>query len=131
MARLARQRSTTHARPRRSPTVAVVRDLTEAKAALAAAAARGAAVMLLSPEGFAAAGGALYFRAIVEAAARAVPAARYEAVLDCGSEAGRALAALRMGFKTIRLGGNARARARVAAIARKQGAVVLARRPRD
>ena len=129
MARHARQRSKTRARPRRSPTVAVVRDLPEAKAALAAA--RGTAVTLLSPEDFAAAGGALYFRAIIEAAARAVPAARFEAVLDCGNEPGRALAALRMGFKAVVLGGRAGARRRVAAIAAKMGATVISRRPRD
>ena len=131
MARPARQRPKTRARPRRPPTVAVVRDLTEAKAALAAASARGTAVTLLSPEDFAATGGALYFRAIVEAAARAVPAARYVAVLDCGTAPGRALAALRMGLKTVVLGGNAIARRRVAAIAAKMGATVIPRRPRD
>jgi hypothetical protein len=131
MTRSARRRKTARARPRRLPLAVVVRDLADAKAALAAAAAQGTRVTLLSPEGFAATGGALYFRAIVEAAARAVPAARFEAVLDCGNEPGRALAALRMGFKTVVLGGNAHARRRVAAIAAKLGATVMSRRPRD
>ncbi len=131
MALRAKRSTTMRTRPQRSRTVAVVRDLGEAKAALAAAAARRTPVSLHSPEGFAASGGALYFRAIVAAAARAVPTARYDAVIDCGDEPGRALAALRMGFKTIRLGGRASARRRVVEIAQKLGAAVLVRRPRD
>ncbi len=95
----------------------VVHSLRHARAALAAAASYRAAVVLISPPGAAAAMGVGYFRALVDLAARERPRVEFEAVIDCGDGPGYALAALRMGFKRIVLGGHGRARARVADIA--------------
>jgi hypothetical protein len=49
--------------------------------------------------------------------------------MDCGDDPGWALAALRTGFRTVVLAGHPRARMRVAAIARRMGARVIARPP--
>ena len=105
-------------------------SLEEARAALNAAAARGAAATLVSPPGAAAYLGVGFFWAVVEAARAEVPGVALEAVMDCGDDPGWALAALRTGFKSVVLGGNRRARARVAAIARAMGARLLLRPPR-
>jgi len=110
-------------------TCAVVGTLDEARAALRAAAARGVAATLVNPPGAAAYLGAGFLWAVVEAARAEVPGVAVEAVMDCGDDPGWALAALRTGFKSIVLGGNRRARARVAAIARAMGARLLARPP--
>lgn len=106
---------------------AVVHALEHARAALAAAAAAGVPAVLVSPPGAAAYLGVGYFWALVEAARGEFPGVAVEAVMDCGDDPGFALAALRMGFKAVALGGNRRARARVAAIARAMGARLVAR----
>ncbi len=105
----------------------VVHSLREASAALAAAASYRAEAVLISPPGAAAAMGVGYFRALVELAARERPQVPIAAVIDCGDDPGHALAALRMGFKRIVLGGHKGARARVAAIAAQYGARLVAR----
>jgi hypothetical protein len=107
----------------------VAHTLDHAKAALAAAERTKTAILLLSPEGFAAYGGALLFRAILRQAQAAHPRARFSAMLDCGDAPGHALGALRMGFKDVRLGGKASARVRVASIAARMKAKVAAKRP--
>jgi hypothetical protein len=107
----------------------VVHTLDHAKSALAAAERTKSPILLLSPEGFAAYGGALLFHTMVEQAQIAYPAARCTAMLDCGDAPGHALGALRTGFKAVRLGGRAAARTRVGAIAAKLKATVVAKRP--
>lgn len=107
------------------PSRAVVRDLAEAVAALRAAAARGARrVELESPPGAAAWMGAGYFRALVAAAAEAVPGIAAVSVLDCGRDAGYALEALRAGVPVVVVAAPAPVFRRLADIARQRGATL-------
>jgi hypothetical protein len=110
---------------RRPPHVAVVSSLGEARAALTVARAGGIAAVLVSPPGAAAYLGVGFFAALIEAARAEFPDVAIEAAMDCGADPGHALAALRLGFKTVVLRGHPRARARVTAIAREMGARVL------
>lgn len=103
--------------------------LDEARAALGDARRRALSATLVSPPGAAAYLGVGFFWAVVEAARAEAPEVEVEAVMDCRDDPGWALAALRTGFKSVVLGGNRRARARVAAIARAMGARLLARPP--
>ena len=107
--------------------VAVIGSLEEARAALAEAR---APVLFVSPPGSAASLGLGYFSALVEAMRAEFPQIANEAVIDCGDDPGRALSALRMGFKIVVLRGHPRARAAVAAIARTLGARLLRHAPR-
>jgi hypothetical protein len=116
--------------PRRAALTAVAHSLAEARAAADEARRRGRDLVLLSPPGAAAYLGAAYFWALAETVRAESGALAVEAVMDCGDDPGWALAALRTGFKRVVLGGDRRARARVAAIARRLGARVLERRPR-
>jgi hypothetical protein len=109
--------------------VAVVHSLAEARAALVAGRAACLPVVLVSPPDAAAYLGVGYFWALVEAARAEFSQTRIEAVMDCGEAPGFALSALRMGFRTVVLRGDPRARARVAAIARALGARLLLRPP--
>lgn len=102
----------------------IVHGLGDARAALAAARAVGRPVRLLSAPAAGAYAGGAWFTALVRLARDAFPDVTAEAVLDCGDEPGRALAALRAGVAHICLGGNARARAAVADIAAASGATV-------
>lgn len=126
-------RSAASARARPKPAVAervaVVRSLAEVRAVLAAE--RVATAVLVSPPGAAGYLGVGFFAALVDAARDEFPRIAIEAVMDCGEDPGWALSALRMGFKTIVLRGDPRARARVAAIARAMGAHVVTRPPRS
>ncbi len=110
--------------------VAIVHSLAAARAAVEAGRQRGMPVVLVSPPGAAAYLGVGFFAALVEAVRAEFPDAAVEAVMDCGDDPGFALSALRMGFKTVVLRGNPRARARVAAIARVIGADLLRAPPR-
>jgi len=114
---------------RQKRTCAIVASLEAARAALGAARTAQSAITLVSPPGSAANLGIGYFWALIEAATAEFPDVAIAAVMDCGDEPGWALAALRTGFKSVALGGDRRARDRVAAIARKLGARVLARPP--
>lgn len=99
----------------------IVHDLGHARAALAAGARAGTKVRLLSAPGAAGFAGAAWFAEMVAAARAAQPEAASEAVLDCGREAGLALAAIRAGNEAIRLTAPAKVRARIAAIAAARG----------
>ena len=105
-------------------------DIASARAAFRRAREAGASLTLVSPPDAAAYLGAAYFWALVEAARGEEPGVAVEAVMDCGDGPGWALGALRTGFKTVILTGNAVARARVSAIAKRVGARVLTKRPR-
>lgn len=107
----------------------MIHSLAHAVAALEAAEDAGASVTLLSPPDFAAYGGAGFFNAIVRRARAKVPAAKSEAVIDCGDAPGLALAALRAGAEAVRFGGRRIVREKIAAIAAAHGAKFFTTRP--
>lgn len=107
------------------PPVIVVHNLDHARAALAAAAAAGRRVRLESAPGAAGQGGVAWFNALIAIARAEHPAAKAEAVLDCGAEAGRALGAIREGAEAIRTRARAVVRAKIRAIGRAAGVRVL------
>lgn len=100
----------------------IVHDLSHAEAAVAAAAEAGVGVTLVSAPGAAAYLGAAVFRQIVEAARAVAPGVEVRAVLDCGADPGLALNALRLGVDAVRVEAKPKVRARLADMARKQGA---------
>ena len=108
----------------------MIHSLAHAVAALQAAEATGTPITLLSPSDFAAYGGAGFFNAIVRRARAKVPAAKSEAVLDCGDAPGLALEALRSGAEAVRFGGRPSVRKKIADIAAAHGARLLTVRPR-
>ncbi len=108
----------------------VVHSLAHAVAAVRAAAELGVPVELWSAEGAAAAAGAGWFKALIEAARGAAPAARVGAVLDCADLPGYALAALRVGIEAICFTGPARVAAKIADIARQSQRRLVRRRPK-
>ncbi|MEQ8664666.1 MAG: hypothetical protein RIC16_02995 [Rhodospirillales bacterium] len=110
----------------RDDPVIIVHDKEQAVVALRAAADRNQTVLLLSARHAASSIGALVFIEIISQASRRVPAARFEAALDCGSAAGRAMAALRAGVGAIVFEPSAPAAERISDIAAKYGAKVLA-----
>jgi hypothetical protein len=105
----------------------IVRNLTEAGAALAAAAAADRPVVLLSADSAAGYAGAGYFKALIAAAAQ--PGVASAAFLDCGDSPGLVLAALREGVGGVIFTGAPAMNARLDAIARAQGAQLLSMRP--
>ena len=102
----------------------IVHSLDHARAALAAADELGAAVTLRSAPGAAAYLGASVFRDMVAEAERDFPGVPITAVLDCGSDPGLALNALRQGIKALRLDTSPDVRRRVADIAAQTDAVL-------
>jgi fructose/tagatose bisphosphate aldolase len=100
----------------------VIHSLDHARAALAAATRLRRPILLHSAEGAAAYAGAGWFLAMVAAARADYPAADCEAVLDCGTQGGVALAALRGGCPAIVLHGAPALRRKIAAIAAVHGA---------
>jgi hypothetical protein len=102
----------------------IVHDLATAEAAVAAAAAVGVPVALCSAPGAAAYLGAPLFREIVDRARAKFPDADAVAVLDCGRDAGYALAAWRCGIERVRVDVPAPARAAIADIGRRWSAGV-------
>ena len=84
-------------------------------------------MLLLSAPSAAGYAGPAWFAAIVENAQRTFPDTEILPVLDCGDQAGHALAALRHGLAGIRYHGPASAR--IDAIAERYGAVLLDQRP--
>jgi hypothetical protein len=102
----------------------VIHSLAHAKAALAAAAALAKPVTLQSAPGAGSAAGPRWFLAVVADAARAYPAARYDAVLDCADEPGTVLAALRAGCRRVIFTGPPETRAKLKDIAAATGAAL-------
>lgn len=102
----------------------IVHSLEDARAALAAAAEVGVPVALRSAPGAAAYLGAQIFREIIEAARAEYPEVDAVGILDCGENAGFALAALRRGIERVRVDLPAETRARVADIARRSGSAL-------
>jgi acyl-CoA reductase-like NAD-dependent aldehyde dehydrogenase len=72
-----------------------------------------------------------WWTALAEAAREAVPAARFSAVLDCGDDAGAAMAAVRAGVAAVVFTGGRDIAERLAGIAAARGARLLTERPGD
>jgi hypothetical protein len=70
-----------------------------------------------------------WFRALVEAARGVVPDARFSAILDCGDQAGAALAAIRAQIERVIFTGRADVANRLADIARQHGVRLETTRP--
>jgi hypothetical protein len=107
----------------------VVHSLSQAKAAISAAAERDSAVTLLSAPGAAAYAGAAWFSAIVKTARESQPRVEVQAILDCGARADLVQAAFRQGVTQVVFRGDARLLRPLRGIARQQGATILRRRP--
>ncbi len=105
-----------------SARVILFHSLAHARAALAAAAEAGAPVTLRSAPGAAAYAGAGYLKAIADQAAAEHADVAVTAVIDCGADAGIAMAALRAGWRTVRFSGPEKVRAKLADIAAETGA---------
>lgn len=111
-----------------APPTIIIHDLSQALAALAAAEAANCPVRLESARGAAGFSGAGWFKALAHEALAAHPDAAVELVLDCGSQPGQALAAIREGISLIRLSAPAKVREKVAAIAAAKGARLVSGR---
>ena len=108
------------------PPTIIVHNLDHALGALAAAVEAGTAVRLMSAPGAAAYGGAAWFGALAAQAREAYPRAEVEMVLDCGSEPGLALGAIRTGIGAIRIKAPAKVREKICAIATASGSRLVA-----
>ena len=104
----------------------VFHSLAHARAALAAAAEAGVALTLQSAPGAAAYAGPGYLKAIADRAAAEHAGVDVAAVIDCGADAGIAMAALRIGWRTVGFSGPAKVRAKLADIAEQMGARLVA-----
>ncbi|MBV9018302.1 MAG: class II fructose-bisphosphate aldolase [Alphaproteobacteria bacterium] len=111
------------------PPAVIIHSLTQAVAALNAAAEARRPVVLLSAPDAGVYAGAAWFREVTRAAREAVPKAECSAILDCGNDAGAAMAAIRAGVNTIVFAGRADAARRLADIAAQNGAELLTERP--
>ncbi|WP_431270209.1 hypothetical protein [Dankookia sp. P2] len=100
-----------------------------AEAALALRLAGNRGVLLLSSPGAAGFLGPDWFRALVAAAAKAVPDVPHKPVLDCADAPGQALAALRAGLRDLVLDSACPAFAQVAAAAATLGGRLRGVRP--
>ena len=109
--------------------VIIIHSLAHAVAALGAAAEAGRAVVLASPPDAGIYAGPGWFREVLRAAREAVPAAQSSALLDCGSDAGAAMAAIRAGVEAVVFTGRADVAARLGDIATQAGARLLTARP--
>jgi hypothetical protein len=107
--------------PAPAPTVAV-HDLAQARAALEAAGELGLSITLVTAPGLVAMAGVGFCVALEEALGRPL-------LIDCGSEPGTALAALRAGARRLVLAGAPAARGKLEDIARQLGACLLAAPP--
>ncbi|MEX2614835.1 MAG: hypothetical protein WD767_01950 [Alphaproteobacteria bacterium] len=115
----------THLIPR-GPAITVISPA-QAAAAVSAAAALARPLTLISAPDAASSVGPVWFAALVDDARAGFPDTELESILDCGDAPGHALAALRIGFRTIRFDGPAAAR--IIDIARQYNACVIPVRP--
>ncbi len=99
----------------------VVHSLDHAVAALAAAAALDTPVTLISAAGAAFQAGPAWFKALITEATALHPKIEVTAILDCGDEAGMAMAALRAGINHLRFDGSPEIHGKLAAM----GAVLV------
>jgi hypothetical protein len=106
------------------PRAVIVHSLDHARLALSAARAAKKRIVLRSAPGAAAYAGAGWFAAMVARAAREFPGVDFVESLDCGEDAGHAMAALREGIRMVRLSGPKKLRAKIASMAKKAGAIL-------
>jgi hypothetical protein len=104
----------------------VVYALAQARAALEAADALDTPITLVSPAGAAAYGGPAWFRELMAQAHDAVPRAAFDSVLDCATEAGLAMAAIREGVGAISFDGPDDVRIKIQDIAAQSGCAIVA-----
>jgi len=109
--------------------VIVIHSLAHAVAALSAAAEAGRPVVIASAPDAGIYAGPGWFGAVLRTAREAVPGAQCTALLDCGDDAGAAMAAIRAGIPAIVFAGPADVTARLADIATKAGTKLLSERP--
>jgi len=83
------------------------------------------AITLVSPAGAAGFAGPGWFRELVAQARDAVPGVAFDSVLDCASEAGLALAAIREGVEAIAFDGPDDARGKIEDIAAQAGCALV------
>ncbi|VBB69249.1 hypothetical protein RIEGSTA812A_PEG_722 [invertebrate metagenome] len=102
----------------------VVHERAHIRAALATAAATKRTIILVSGPAVGGAMGGPWFRYMVADIAALYPQARFTTVIDCGTAAGFALAALAGGAAAIRLHAPPLVLERVRDIARQSGAVI-------
>jgi hypothetical protein len=107
--------------PASPPPVIIIHSLAHAIAALSAAAAAGRPLTLLSAPDAGISAGPGWFGALVAAARNAVPAAQSTALLDCGDDAGAAMAAVRAGIEGVVLSGRVDVAERLTDIAGQRG----------
>jgi len=108
----------------------IIHSVDHARAVLTAASDTGRSVALWSALGAAAYLGAPMFRDMINAATVEFPEIDAVGILDCGQDAGFALAALRHGVAFVRVDLPAATKARISDIAEQVGAVILGERPR-
>jgi hypothetical protein len=104
--------------------VIIVHNIAHARAAAEAAVAAKVSVRLRSAPGAARYAGAAWFAALIDIVREEFPAAKIEASLDCATDAGMALAALRTGLALVRFTGPPRVKRKIAAIAQAHGAAL-------
>ena len=109
--------------------VFVVHSLAHGLAAASAAVEAGRPIVLLSARDAGIYAGPGWFRELVAAIREAVPEARLRPILDCGDDAGAAMAAIRAGVEAIVFTGGAEVAARLRSIADAQGCRLGADRP--
>jgi len=102
-----------------APPVIVIHSLAHAIGALNASVRTGCPIVLLSAADAGGYAGPGWFRALVEAAREAVPDARFSVLLDCGEQAGAALAAIRAQIEGVIFRGREDVARRLADIARR------------
>jgi acyl-CoA reductase-like NAD-dependent aldehyde dehydrogenase len=109
--------------------VIIVHSLGHAIGALKACGGTGSSIILSSAPEAGVYAGPGWFRALVEAAREAVPDVRFSAILDCGDQAGPALAAIRAQIEWVVFTGRADVASRLAEIARQHGVRLETTRP--
>ncbi|MGH7096222.1 MAG: hypothetical protein ACREE4_01000 [Stellaceae bacterium] len=114
--------------PQDAPVI-TVHSLAQAVAALKAAAGTGVAITLASAPEAGISAGPGWWRALVEMARKAVPAAEFSTLLDCGAEPGAALAAIRAQVEAIVFTGRADVAGRLADVARQHGVRLVTTQP--
>ena len=114
---------------RATETVIVVYTLAHAVGALRGAIRTECRITLLSAPGAGVYGGPGWFRGLVEAAREAVPDVTFSAILDCGDQAGAALAAIRAQIESVIFIGREDVAQRLADVARQHGVRLETTRP--
>jgi hypothetical protein len=114
--------------PETAPVI-IIHSLAHAVAALSAAVEAGRPVVIASAPDAGIYAGPGWFGAVLRAAREAVPGAQFDALLDCGDDAGAAMAAIRAGISAVVFTGRTDVAARLADIAGQAGGTLVTERP--